>query len=193
MAKFDLCITGDLGFEFWKDIPGYEGRYQASTYGNIKSVGFYYYCGWRNEDKRFVPEKVLIPSFNKKGYLQIRLSDGKKRCGGLVHSFIAKTFIPKFNKEFNQVNHKDEIKTNNRVENLEWCDNDYNIHYGTGIERAAKKLKGRKLSEETKQKIRESKLGEKNPMFGKKKSDKWYEVMIGKEPWNKGKHYKIVK
>ena len=133
---FRLRITGDLGFEAWEDIPGYEGLYQASTYGRIKRLAGVFYCGHRCKQKREIKEQIMTPCKNKKGYFQLRLSRGDgKRSGGLVHRYVAFTFLPNpYN--YPQINHKDECKTNNRIDNLEWCDNDYNIHYGTAIERA---------------------------------------------------------
>ena len=113
--KFKLCITGDIGFEFWKDIPGYEGRYQASIYGRIRSLNY-------NKTRKV---RVLNIDICRK-YQMIELA-GKRY---LVHRLIASTFIPKWNKEDVQVNHKDENKSNNRVENLEFCTAKYNSNYG---------------------------------------------------------------
>ena len=125
MVKFNLRIVGDLGFEFWKDIPGYEGLYQASTYGRIKSLITY---------------KILKHS-SCRGYCVLILRKNGKSNGEKVHRLIARTFLPKWKSEHSQVNHKDENKENNRVENLEWCDNIYNTRYGTGQKRAQDKLK----------------------------------------------------
>lgn len=120
---FKLCITGDLGFEFWKDIPEYEGYYQASTYGRIRSIFRY--------------KKILKVCNRHRGYGIVTLCVGKKRVSASVHREIAKTFLPKYKSECTQVNHKDENPSNNRVENIEWCDSKYNINYGTGIQRSA--------------------------------------------------------
>ena len=120
---YKLCITGDLGFEVWKDIPGYEGLYQASTYGRIRSLFRY--------------RKILKICNRHRGYGTVTLCDGKKRISAAVHREVAKTFLPKFNLEYTQINHKDENPSNNRIENLEWCDSKYNINYGTGIQRSA--------------------------------------------------------
>ena len=109
--------------EIWKDIEGYGGKYQVSNLGNVRSFAV---------DKK--AGKLLGQRLNHKGYPVVYLHDGKpKTC--VVHRLVAKAFIPNPN-NLPQVNHKDEDKTNNRVNNLEWCTNDYNIHYGTAIERA---------------------------------------------------------
>lgn len=110
--------------EIWKDIPGYEGLYQASNLGRIKSIYRY--------------KKILIPYIDKNGYLRVRLYKNKVGTYKGIHKWVAETFIPNPN-NFIEINHKNEIKTDNRVENLEWCNNLYNIHYGTGIERGTSK------------------------------------------------------
>lgn len=123
---FKLCITGNLSFEVWQDIPGYKGLYQASTLGRIRS--FYY-------------NRVLKVSFDKRGYLRVKLYKNGKGRTCLVHRLVAITFLQQFPKQANvwriEVNHKDENKANNRVENLEWCTSEYNAHYGTHYQRVA--------------------------------------------------------
>ena len=117
--------------EIWKPI-GYEG-YEVSNLGRVKSYKY---------DK--INGRIMKPYKDSKGYLQIDLQlDGRKRENRkhlAVHRLVAMAFIPNpYN--LSQVNHKDEDKTNNCVDNLEWCTNDYNAHYGTHIERVAEKLK----------------------------------------------------
>lgn len=115
--------------EIWKDIPGYEGLYQASNLGNIKSLNY-------NNTKK---EKLLKTKYDKRGYLAIELRNKGKRYYTRVHRLVAMAFIPNPN-NYPQVNHKDENKENNNVDNLEWCTNDYNAHYGTRYERIRTKL-----------------------------------------------------
>lgn len=112
---FKLRITGDLGFEVWRDIPGYEGLYQASTYGRIKNKK---------------SKKVLQGYKEKQGYITVNLDKPRR-----VHRMVAITFLPNPN-NFPQVNHIDEDKTNNNVVNLEWCTAKYNLSYGTAHERS---------------------------------------------------------
>lgn len=136
MDKFNLRITGNLGFEFWKDIPGYEGRYQASTYGRVRRKPIYRKTNnWGGVE--LLKERILTQNKRNDGYLQVHLVDGLK----LSHKLVCGTFAPRLSVECKYVNHKDECKTNNRVENLEWCTFEYNINYGTRNARAGKKLK----------------------------------------------------
>lgn len=111
--------------EIWKTVEGYS-RYEVSNLGRVRSYA---------QDGKAGKIKYGTPTF--RGYLTIRLYDGKGHKHDFpVHRLVAKHFIPN-PENLPQVNHKDEDKKNNRVDNLEWCTNDYNIHYGTGIERAA--------------------------------------------------------
>lgn len=106
--------------EIWKDIKGYEGLYQVSNLGNVRSLG--------NNKKR--KEKILKLSQTPKGYQIVYLSNKNQGKNYYIHRLVASAFIPNPN-NLPQVNHKDEIKTNNMVDNLEWCDCEYNINYGT--------------------------------------------------------------
>ncbi len=103
--------------EIWKDIVGYEGLYQVSNLGNVKS-------------KR----KVLSQTKGK--YLKVILSKNGKEKVVNVHRLVAQAFIPNID-NLPQVNHKDENKYNNKVENLEWCDNKYNNNYKDKAKRSS--------------------------------------------------------
>lgn len=122
--------------EIWKDIPGYEGLYQVSNLGNINSLKKYNVNTGIYEER----EKILKKSYDKRGYQTITLINKTKRKTRTVHRIVAEAFIPNPN-DLPQVNHKDEDKTNNCADNLEWCDNLYNYNYGTRIERVTAKLK----------------------------------------------------
>lgn len=121
---FRLRITGDLGFEFWKDIPEYKGQYQASVYGRIKSLGR---TVNRNGHDWHVPERIISIDTCRK-YDKVELA-GKKY---LLHRIIAMTFPEICGEWFDgcQVNHKDENKKNNVAFNLETCTAKYNSNYG---------------------------------------------------------------
>ena len=114
--------------ELWKDIKDYEGIYQISNSGNIKSV-----------PRKGTKGGLLKPFEDKDGYLCIGLNKYDKRKTFKVHRLVAMAFVPNID-NLPEVNHKDENKANNHAENLEWCDHDYNSNYGTRGERIAKAL-----------------------------------------------------
>ena len=119
--------------EIWKDIEGYESLYMVSSLGRVKSLG----NGNSNKSKL----KIMKTTLNHKGYPMIKLCKEGVGKGFSVHRLVAKAFIPNPN-NLPQVNHKDENKQNNCVENLEWCTNEYNHNYGTRIERVRQKQIG---------------------------------------------------
>lgn len=103
--------------EIWKDIPGYEGLYQVSNIGNVKSL-------------RFNKIKSMKKFLDKYGYHFVRLIKDKKGKWHKVHRLVAMAFLENYSEEL-QVNHKNEVKTDNSVENLEMCTNYYNATYGS--------------------------------------------------------------
>lgn len=119
--------------EIWEDIKGYEGYYMVSSYGRVKSIG-----GRRGSSNK---PKILKQGTDTSGYKMVIFRVNKHSKTFKVHRLVAETFIPNPN-NLPEVNHKDEDKTNNCVDNLEYCDRLYNIRYGTGIERSAEKRKG---------------------------------------------------
>lgn len=110
--------------EEWRDIKGYEGRYQVSNTGKIKSVRS------QKEKKAFL---------QKYGYLKVQLYDRGKPRNYFVHRLVAEAFIPNSN-NLREVNHKDENKTNNNASNLEWCNRRYNVKYGNRAALFSKKM-----------------------------------------------------
>ena len=116
--------------EVWKDIAGYEGKYQISSFGNVKSLNY--------QNRGY--EKNIIPKLNDKGYLWVILYGGK-RSNVLVHRLVATAFIENQN-EYTCVNHKDENPLNNKVENLEWCTASYNVIYS--LKRHPERIENRK-------------------------------------------------
>lgn len=118
--------------EIWKDVKNYEGLYQVSNLGRIRS--FYNYK--RNGNN------ILTPQI-KRGYYQVGLRKDKKRKWYQLHRLIATAFIPNPN-NLPQVNHKDENKLNNSIDNLEWCSVSYNNTYGNRIQKVINKT-GKKV------------------------------------------------
>jgi hypothetical protein len=117
--------------EIWKDIKGFEGLYQVSNTGKVKSLERI------NPQNKHQNERLLKPKTNRNGYYEVTLSKGGKLKSFRVNRLVAFAFIENPDpKRLNQVNHKDEIKTNNAYTNLEWCDCKYNINYGTGHARS---------------------------------------------------------
>ena len=144
---FKLCITNDLGFELWKDIPGWEGYYQGSTYGRVKSLERIVWKPIGNYSTT-VKERILKQNVDDEGYCRVKLSKEDKHCSVKVHRIIAETFL--FNpSNLPMVNHKNENKTNNSISNLEYCDCTYNNNYGTRNERISKALKNKVLQYDT--------------------------------------------
>lgn len=103
--------------EIWKDIPGFP-EYQISNLGRVMSFKNQYGHGPR----------IIYGETTRSGYIQVSLN--KKRYK--IHRLVAMAFIPNPD-GLPQINHKNEIKTDNRAENLEWCTGKYNVNYGTGI------------------------------------------------------------
>lgn len=110
--------------EEWKSIPGYEGLYEVSSYGRVKSLDRY--------DSRncFRKGRILKQNNDGRGYMSVQLCLNGKIKKYLVHRLVAQTFIPNPD-NLPEVNHKDENPENNSVTNIEWCNRSYNINYGT--------------------------------------------------------------
>lgn len=123
--------------EIWKPIPEYEGYYEVSNTGKVKSLtrtiidknGVQYtYIG-----------KEKTPSIANHGYYSVTLYKQHQTKTFLIHRLVALVFLPNPN-NLPFVNHKDENKLNNNVENLEWCSQEYNNNYGTVNERKSQTL-----------------------------------------------------
>ena len=119
--------------EIWKDIKGYEDLYQISNYGEVKSLE-------KKAGFSTRKEKILKQHLDKDGYVKVYLCKNNKVKFLSVHRLIAEAFIPNPN-NFPQINHKDENKQNNKIENLEWCTCKYNINYGTRTKRQKETIK----------------------------------------------------
>lgn len=120
--------------EVWKPIKYYEGLYEISNYGRVKSVERTVYSSDGERICGYVKEHYVPQHDNGRGYLFVSLWKDNKSKREYVHRLVALTFIDNPTR-LPQVNHKDEDKQNNYVENLEWCDATYNNTYGTKITR----------------------------------------------------------
>lgn len=111
--------------EVWKDVVGYEGLYQVSNKGRVKSL-------W------FGKERILRPGKLKKGYLMVCLCKNREKKWCLVHRLVGQAFLSNPH-NLPEINHRDENKENNSVQNLEWCSVKYNNSFGTRLQRVSEK------------------------------------------------------
>lgn len=111
-----------------KDISEYEGHYAVTSCGKV----------WSYKSKKFISQKM-----HRNGYLSVMLCKQGKMKRFLVHRLVACAYLKNPN-NFPQVNHKDEVKSNNFINNLEWCTRQYNNTFGTVRERIAK-IQGKKV------------------------------------------------
>lgn len=120
--------------EIWKDIEGYEWLYQVSNLGRVKSLDRYV----RNRNGMTMKKgRIMKPFIRKDGYMHVNLiKDGMKLC--YIHRLVAVSFIPN-PLGLAEVNHKDENKANNTVDNLEWVSRLTNARYGTRNQRSSEK------------------------------------------------------
>lgn len=138
--------------EIWKDVKDYEGLYQVSNLGRVK----------RLEWKRFslgkwqtIKEKVLKQTIGTTGYWHISLNKNGSHNTYKVHRLVARAFIPNPD-NLPCINHKDNNPLNNKVENLEWCTYKYNNNYKDHNKKLSQSRLGKKASDETRQKLRDS-------------------------------------
>ena len=129
--------------EEWKDIKGYEGLYQISNLGRVKSLArTYSHHNRYTHVIKHIQEKILKPQLRGQ-YLKVTLLKHNHRKQVSVHKLVAETFIPNPDK-LPMVNHKDEDKLNNNINNLEWCNSTYNSNYGTRNTKISKLLTNNK-------------------------------------------------
>ena len=112
--------------EIWKPVAGYEGLYEVSNLGRVKSL-------LHNN------EWILRPIDNGHGYLRVALSKNGNVKRYRIHRLVARAFVPNDDPENKtHVNHRNELKADNRASNLEWCNQHYNNNYGTRNKRISK-------------------------------------------------------
>ena len=165
--------------EIWRPVVGYEGLYEVSSYGRVRSLDRY---DGRN---RFLKGRILTLHTDKDGYLSAYLCSNSKVKGFLVHRLVAQAFIPNPD-NLPIINHKDENPSNDNVDNLEWCTAKYNSNYGTRNDRIrATRLRNgtntglsreeyqKKWYQENKEKIREHNQKNKDKIRDYKKKYYW--------------------
>lgn len=172
-------MKSNIFIEEWRDIVGYEGLYQVSNLGRVKSLDCYLND---NGGLRYRKGCILKQRENKSEYKMVMFSKNQKHTHKSVHRLVAMAFPDLVEwteeakgKEFDeiQVNHKNECKWDNAVWNLEWCTGKYNANYGTRNKRVGEKvskaLKGRKIPREQVEKMRKTNTGCKHSEETKRK------------------------
>ena len=198
MKNIENNISKDyMEVEIWKDViidkedkNRYKGLYLVSNYGNIKSIDRCDNIG------RFVKGTMLRPAINNEGYLRVSLSKEGKSASFLVHRLVALAFLDNY-LNLPEINHIDGNPNNNRLDNLEWCDAEYNCKQELHIKRLSKAFSGEKnpmsgvspkdrMTEEQyliwRENQSKSKIGSKNPNYNndtlKKKLEKNPELKV---------------
>ena len=123
--------------EIWGKIKNYENLYEISNHGKVKSVKRI--IKRKKNGDLPIKERILKPTINIGGYKTVALSKNNKRKIIPIHRLVAQTFISN-PKNLPCVNHKDENKLNNCVDNLEWCTVKYNNNYGSKKDKISKKV-----------------------------------------------------
>lgn len=108
----------------WKPVVGFEGLYEVSNTGQIKSIAH------KNP-------YIMIGGYDQSGYKMVILRKNKKAYTKRIHRLVAEAFLPNLS-NLREINHKDENKENNNVSNLEWCTREYNVKYGTRTDKTRK-------------------------------------------------------
>lgn len=124
--------------EIWKPVKGYEGLYEISSLGRLRSLPKQ--CGL--SPRRM---KMKKPVVDKYGYLRVSLFKNGIAKNKQIHRLVAEAFIANI-KGYDQVNHKDEDKQNNTVSNLEWCNTYYNSNYGSRNSVISAKMKVKNIN-----------------------------------------------
>ena len=131
--------------EIWKDIEGYEGLYQVSSLGRVKSFDRQITYNTKTGTRTRIEKGKIRKQQVTNNYLGVQLKNNNiskpKRCN--VHRLVAQAFIPNPD-NLPCINHRDENKQNNHVDNLEWCTQKYNLNYGTRNEKVSTALTNRK-------------------------------------------------
>lgn len=156
--------------EIWKDVVGYEGYYQVSNLGRVRSVS--HISKFMETSRRVKHGQIVKPYLTQYGYNVIRLHRNGIISCFFLHRVVAQAFI-KNPENKPQIDHINTIRTDNRVENLRWCTNKENCNNPITRRKYIGRCKGRKHSEESKEKMRAKRIGKLNPFFGKHHSEEY--------------------
>lgn len=134
----ELATLTTAAVEEWRPVKGFEGLYEVSNLGRVRSMDRWYMHMGRGYVKHLEFHKGrIMKQQENKGYPIVKIYKEGKCTTRQVHRLVAETFIPNPN-NMPIVNHKDENPKNNNVNNLEWCTQGYNVHYGGGLDRLVK-------------------------------------------------------
>lgn len=146
---FDLT---PLKNEIWRDVKDYEDLYQVSNYGRVKRLSRFHNTSNSNQKNGYHSKEMIMKTcIDIYGYYKITFYSKQGSKSTQIHRVVANAFldvndVKSIPSEINidmdklQVNHKDENKLNNRIDNLEWCTVKYNVNYGTGTKRRSEKM-----------------------------------------------------
>lgn len=139
MEIYKNLSLDDLPNEEWRDIVGHEGLYQVSNLGRVKRMRF---VVMRKNGRPHTWKTKIIAQYPRNGYLRVPIEINGKKISKVVHRLVAFAFITNPD-DYKEINHKDENKLNNKVENLEWCSRSYNCGYGSLREKMSEYYKGK--------------------------------------------------
>ena len=173
----------DYYYTEYKHIPGLPEWYEINRMGDVRtkthtivnSLGV----------TRTIKGITCSQSKDKQGYCGVFVRGNGIQTRMLVHRLVAMTFLDNSD-NLPCVNHKDECKHNNCVDNLEWCTYEYNNNYGTIKQRISETLKGHEVSAQTREKLRQANLGK---TYSEETNKKRSEANKGRIPWNKGRKW----
>ena len=146
--------------EIWKSIDGFEGIYEISNLGRVKSLAKTgsVYTGKGKPRKEYTINETIVKGWSQE-YQVVDLRKAGKSHSKKIHRLVAEAFIPNADNK-SQVNHIDENKFNNRIDNLEWVTPKENVNHGTGIARRSKTQKKRVIALKGESKITFESIGE---------------------------------